>query len=221
MKKLLLTVASALSCIVALAQIERDPAYDRGYLIVAAGPAIPMGHFANTDRSNDNAGLAKTGFTANLHGAIHLGYNFSVKATGFYSRHQVENVFESQNPGAKVDHWQYYGLTIGPVLRLPLAASLDVDFAAMTGIANVNSYKITNNGELLLDEDWALTVPLKIGAGMRYLAGGEGGGIQLMLGTDYTFMRPKINPELLNDNRRQSVQVIHVVNVFAGVGIGF
>jgi hypothetical protein len=221
MRKFLLALAFALSCVAALAQIERDPAYDIGYLIVTAGPALPMGKFADTNKDNDQAGLAKTGFTIQLHGAYHLSNNFGIKANGFYSRYQVENVFESQAPGVEVDHWQYYGLTAGPLFRIPLSPTVDFDFAPMTGLANVNSYQVKYNNQVVLDKDWALAIPLKFEAALRYLVGGETGSTQLMLGTDYLFMRPKLDPRILNEYRRESVQVMHVVNVFAGVGISF
>lgn len=222
MKKWLLAIAAVLVCGAAIAQKEKLTSTSKGFLYVAAGPTIPLGDFTDDDwESNDDAGFAKTGFTVNLHGGYYATPNLGIKATAFYSRNGVENIggiLGNVDPG----HWQYYGLTAGPMYHAPLTAIIDFSLAAQFGIAYAGSPQVKFQGQELMKDDWTLAVPLKGEAAVHILLGERA---RLIIGTDYQYMRPKFNISTLNENGGRSNETVrqrmNAVNVFAGIGIGF
>lgn len=222
MKKWLLAIAAVLVCGAAIAQKEKLTSTSKGFLYVAAGPAIPVGDFTDDDwESNDDAGFAKTGFTVNLHGGYHATPNLGIKATAFYSRHGVENIggiAGNVDPG----HWQYYGLTAGPMYHAPLTAIMDLSLAAQFGIAYAGSPQVKFQGQELMKDDWAAAVPLRGEAALHILVGER---TRIVIGSDYQYMRPEFSISTRNQNGVWSSETVKqkmgVVNVFAGIGIGF
>lgn len=221
MKKLLLVLAAVLACAVAIAQGEGLIPDTKGFIYAAGGPAIPVGDFGADDIENEEAGLAKTGFTVNLHGAYYFTPNLGVKATGFYSRFAVEN-FSGITGDLDMGHWQYYGLTIGPLLHVPLTYSIDLTLSAEVGMSNAGSPEVTFEGTELVKDDWAATLPLRGGAAFHYVLGQKS---KIILGADYLYMKPKFSISAWSEDEgwtyRDTNQKMGVLNVFAGIGISF
>jgi hypothetical protein len=221
MKKLLLALAAVLVCAAAIAQKEQLTSESKGFLYVAAGPALPLGAFADDSPENEEAGMAKTGFTINLHGGYYMASNFGLKATGFYTRHGVKDL-PGMPGGVDMGHWQYYGLTVGPMYRVPMTYNMDLTLAAQVGVANAGTPQVKFQGQELMKDDWSITMPLKGEAALHFLLGDKA---KLIVGADYLYMKPKFDVSARNESgtwvTQEVKQKMGVVNLFAGVGISF
>lgn len=220
MKKLLLALAAVLVCAAAIAQKEQLTSDAKGFLYVAAGPALPIGDFADDNSENEDAGMAKTGFTINLHGGYFFSPNFGLKATGLYTRHGVQE-FPGVPGNVDMGHWQYYGLTVGPMYRVPMTASTELTLAGEVGIINAGSPQVKYQGQEIMKDDWSVTMPLKGEAALHFLLSGK---TKLIVGADYLYMKPKFDVEAydgVNWIKQKVEQKTGVINLFAGVGISF
>lgn len=221
MKKLLFALAAVLACATALAQGDVLVPDTQGFIYIAGGPALPVGDFSSGDTGNEEAGNARTGFTLNLHGGYYFTPGFGVKATGFYSRHGTQKLYGLAGD-MHMGRWQYYGLTVGPVLRVPLTYTVDLTVAAEAGMVNAGSPEVTYLDMEVITDDWSTTVPLKGGAALHFTLGES---TRLLVGADYLYMKPKFSisarDQDYNWQFRDTEQHMGAVNVFAGVGISF
>jgi hypothetical protein len=220
MKKLLLALAAVLVCAAAVAQKEELTSDSKGFFSVAAGPAIPVGAFADDDFENEESGMAKTGFTINLHGGYYVAPNFGLKATGFYSRLGVK-AFPGMPGTVDMGNWQYYGLTVGPMYRVPMTATTELSLAGEVGIVNAGSPKVKYQGQEIMKDDWSITMPLRAEAALHFQLSDKA---KLMLGADYLYMKPKFDVSAYNGTtwvNQEVEQKTGVVNLFAGIGISF
>jgi hypothetical protein len=220
MKKLLLAFAAVLVCAAAIAQKEQLTSDAKGFLYVAAGPALPIGDFADDNPENEQAGMAKSGVTFNLHGGYNLAPNFGLKATGFFAQHGVKE-FTGLPGNVDMGHWQYYGLTVGPMYRVPMTATMEMTLAGEVGIANAGSPKVKYQGQEIMKDDWSLTMPLKGEAALHFQLGERA---KLLVGADYLYLKPKFDVEAYNGTNwvaQEVEQKTGVINLFAGIGISF
>lgn len=188
---------------------------------MAAGPALPIGDFADDSPENEEAGMAKTGYTINLHGGYYLGSNFGLKATGFYTHHGVKD-FPGVPGSVDMGHWQSYGLTVGPMYRVPMTYSMDLTLAAEVGFARAGSPEVKYQGQELIRDDWSATMPLKGEAALHFLLGEK---TKLMVGANYLYMKPTFDVSARTTSgtwiTQEAEQKMGVVNLFAGIGISF
>lgn len=218
-------------CITATAQQKRAGPEGKGFLILSAGPSFPIGDFSSTDLNNENAGYAKIGFILDLQGAYHITKNFGVGGSVFYSHYSIDDQkLKDQLVGEglpsdinlSVDHWQYYGLVVGPVGTTNLSPRTFVDFSIMTGVTRANSPKATaslNGVESSSTEDWATTIPLNVRGGMRFEVGQNG---FLFGGLNFMYMKPKFTyNSLLSGDNTTIHQRITSLNLTFGGGISF
>lgn len=217
MKKMLLILAAIMSmCMIAAAQERRAGPDKKGFVILSAGPAFPIGDFSSKNLDNEEAGLAKTGFNLDLQGGYNLGTNFGVAAAAFYSRESIDaTIFNGTD--ASVDHWQYYGLVAGPMITQNVGTKTSVDLNFMTGVANVNSPKFSYNGEVVFPEDWAFVMPLRVSGNVRFQIGSNA---YFATGLNYLYMNPSFKVTALGETY-SAHQKISVLNLHAGVGLRF
>lgn len=243
MKKLLfLMTALLISCAILAQGSKEKTSATKSFLAFHAGPSIPVGDFSkkglDPDLNFGEGGFAKTGFNLNLNYGYQFIENFGVAASAFYNNNKLDNqaFIDALNAinqgegdgdidftGLKMDHWQWYGLTVGPALMGNLTPKLAGDLRVMAGVANANSPKLTYTGFTIMDEDWALTPVFEAGANLRIDVGKN---MFIYTGVDYLYMKPKFTTNVLDPDtdefyKETSKQKMSVLNITGGLGIRF
>ena len=231
MKKLL-TMAIALLISGALqAQNDAVKQEKKSFLVLHAGPTIPVGDFNSTNTANSDAGFAKTGYTINLNYGYQFEKNAGLTANVFYNGYNTHNFSMTYLEGTSssgtltldMDHWKVYGITAGPMLTFEIGHGILADCKLMGGIANAHSPKLIYKGRVLTngDDNWAATI--LGGVNLRMNAGGN---LFVFANTDYMYLKPKFSYTYTSSITDQQVtkntsQKMSVVNVSAGIGINF
>lgn len=131
------------------------------YIAIHAGAGFPVGDFGSNSISNEEAGFAKTGVNVSLQYAYKLGKNLGVGASGFYNFFNADKSVSIPDNGGTIsvslDHRQFYGLAIGPVVTLDMDDQVSVDLRAMAGVATANAPRVNYQGSAVLKEDWSTT----------------------------------------------------------------
>ena len=222
MKKLLILTTGLILCVGVFAQETKAPVKRNNYMSLSVGPAFPMGDFASKDiYSNPEAGLAQTGVNVNLQYAHTWGY-FGLVAQGFYNSHNVQST-TLDGIQIDMDHWQYYGLMVGPAFIKPLGdkKNLIFDVKGLIGPVNVNSPKFSVGGQALVNEKWNTTIGYGAGMGMKLLFGKS---MFAQLGLDYLNMNPEFTLEgdvVEEPSNMKYNQPISTLNLHFGIGINF
>ena len=230
MKKIFLLVGVAtLVCIAMQGQGQAVGHQKTAFLTLTAGPSMPLGDFRSTDLYNENAGFAKTGFNVDLQGGYYFTKNVAVSGSAFFSQYSLDvqklrEQFAQEFPGSQftlsLDHWQYYGIVVGPMVTWDASPKTFFDFDLMTGIANANSPKTEvalEGTQATQSEDWATVVPLRLGTTARFQMGKKG---YLAAGLHYVYMKPEFETTIdgVTATFRQKIEA---VNVTFGVAIRF
>jgi Outer membrane protein beta-barrel domain len=190
------------------------------HLDLNGGPSFPAGVFASTTNTDVEAGFAKSGFNINLDFGYQISDYVGLTARGLYGNFSLDiSAFNQTNVTA--DHWQYYGLVVGPMLTLPVADKAKVDVKAMGGIANANSPAVKLNGTIIADQDWSVAFAMQFGANLRYNFKDNLFGL---VNADYSYMKPSFS--IITGTNGSSVtttedQKMGAFNVGLGVGINF
>lgn len=221
MKKIMMIFAILLlTGISANAQGKQKIQNNKFFLSLAAGPSFPIGDFGSTSTDNENAGLAKTGFTTNLQFSYQLHKYFGLTSTVLYSYNNLD-ISQFEQYGVKTDHWQHYGIMAGPMFILPVGEKMNTDFKVLAGITNVNSPSVKfADGTSLLNEEWSTSFAMQLGADFRYNFTDR---FYLLTNLDYILMKPKFdNSSPIGDGSQNSYeQKINALNLTVGVGINF
>ena len=124
-----------------------------------------------------------------------------------------------QQTGFLADHWQYYGLLIGPRYDLPFSRKSLLSIKALLGITDVNSPAFSYGSNLAVKEDWATALSLQFGTDYRYLISK---GFFIIANLDYTYMDPTLQVSMADGSASTTVrQNIAVIDITAGIGINF
>ncbi len=221
MKKLLVLMLSLLVSGVMLAQESGKTNKMNSVLAFHVGPSAPMSDFRSTSFDNFEAGFAKTGFTLNLSYGYQMYPNFGISTEVFYNKYNLdEEKIKSVFSMVDVDHWQFYGITAGPVVRFDLGSGISSNLRVMGGAANVNSPKAMIDGDLEMDEEWSWTTVVKAGLDFRFDVGKQ---FQIFTGVDYMYMRPGFPGFDIEPGEGLIESTIHqrISAVNATVGFGF
>jgi hypothetical protein len=184
------------------------------FLAISGGPSMPVGVFGET--ISEEAGMAETGYNFNLH-FNHLFNNFiGIASTGFYSQYAMD-VSSAQNYDFAVsaDHWQFYGLTAGPMFSFNETGKWNFDFRLGLGAANVN-FPVLKVDNFVSNEKWATAFAAQLGTDLRYNFSKKG---FIIVNLDLTAMRPEATITMTEAGNIKIHQDIDVVNL--GIGIGF
>lgn len=184
------------------------------------GPSAPMSDFRSSSFENVEAGFAKTGFTLNLSYGYKVYPNFGINAEMFYNRYKLnQEKIKDEFSMVDVDHWQFYGITVGPSVSFDLGYGISANLRVMGGAANVNSPKAMEDGDLVLDEEWSWSSIVKAGLDFRFDVGKQ---FQIFTGVDYLYMRPEFDIEPIVGSIEDRVhQRISAVNATVGFGFRF
>lgn len=202
----------------------------KAFLVLSAGPSIPVGVFRSTDIEKSGAGYANLGYNVNLNAGYQITNMFGVSGTVFYSRYNVDqklvdnlNSLFSIAPrySFETDHWQYGGIVVGPMVTLKIIDNVMVDFKAMAGFARVNSptLKVSDGvtGELLAtsEDRWTDAFTLQLGSNLRYNFASR---FCAFANLDYGFMHPKWKA---SPNEEDFKQEMGVIDLNIGIGTTF
>jgi hypothetical protein len=208
MRKILLLGLALLLSMVTAAQNKPVPKEQKGYLGFTAGVGLPVGAFASTNTSD--GGMAVTGFQATIHGGYSIVKHFGVGGNIFYSTYGLNTELFS-GTGAKLDHWQYYGMTVGPYVSVIKSPKTELNIKLFMGMATANSPVLTLENQSTNDT-WATAFSMQTGADLKYQFSPA---TFLFLNADYTAMRPTFKDAALGEYR-QDIYALHF-----GAGIGF
>ena len=226
MKKLLFLITALLLGGAAGAQGTVAKKEMRSLLTFQAGPSFPVGDFSSKSFDNEQAGFAKTGVALNLTYAYQFQQPLGVTGAVFYNRNNTKKTItvameEGPDVALHLDHWQFYGISAGPMLSFELAPQLFTDLRVMGGIANANSPEITYEGMQIAKEDWSVTPVLQGGLNLRYNTGQR---FFVYTGVDYLYLKPTFNyvyADITEFPNQEIKQKISVLTISAGVGIRF
>lgn len=204
-----------------------------------AGPAIPVGDFQSTTLvsssgvfSDRETGFAKTGFTIGVNYQYQIVKNIGVGVNLFYNNHPLNNkaFVEQLNDigdgvydynGVKLDHWQWYGISAGPVFNEAVTDKVTLGANINFAMVNANSPRVAYQNETIVGEDWCFAPAVQGGIDVRVLVDKK---TFILFKTDYLYMRPKFTMEF-NDGTTTysstSRQKMSAINISAGIGFNF
>ncbi len=192
------------------------------FVSLSAGPSFPLGTFESKNANitnNSTSGFAKTGFNINVHFGYQLHENFGIVSHLLFSEYKL-NVSKFTDANVSANHWQYYGILVGPMLTLPVGENARFDFKALGGVTNVNSPGVTVNGANYFKEQWSAAFALQFGTDFRYNLTES---LYLIANADYSYMKPKFtvtNVEGATFTHAPKQEMEHI-NLTGGIGFNF
>jgi len=221
MKKLLLMTMVLLMSGVVMAQGSKGKMTTKSFLALHGGPSFATGFFAINNLDNTLSGFAKTGFNIDLNYGYHFSKIAGITGSVFYGRHNLDkDAIAHVASGVNADHWQFYGISAGPMLTHEFSKKVAGDLYLMGGVANANSPKITYENLLVISPDWSWAGMIQVGADLRFNIGGN---VFIHTNGGYMYMQPEFKMTsadgILSTERHH--QSISVVNLTGGIGITF
>ncbi len=208
MKKTLILALVMLAGMSLFAQEKKKTTENKGHFGFSAGLALPMSDFAST--SMQHGGFAKTGFNFTLNGGYLIANRLGIGGNLFYSTYTV-NTLPFNNSSLKADHWQYYGIAVGPYIRAVSSPKVTWDFKLFGGMARAN-YPLFTLENQTLGEDWSSAFTWQLGTDLRYMISKS---TYLIADLDYTDMRPTF--KILNTGSYDQI----IVGMHLGLGLGW
>ena len=172
--------------------------------------------------------LATIGYNIKLNSGYHFTDRFGIASTIFYSLYKIDqdalHKFELLNAAVSttknVDHWQYFGIVVGPMATFKLMDQLFLDIKGMAGFARVNlptvKEEIVGTGIILSSSSdrWTDAFAIQLGSNLRYNFASR---LCLFTNVDYGFMNPKWTSTESEDIKQE----MGAVNFNVGAGIRF
>lgn len=230
MKKILLMAIVLLCSGTLLAQGTKVKADSRSFIAFHGGPSIPIAGFGSTGMSNSNAGFAKTGYHFNLSYGYAVNKGMGLAAGMFFNRNNINGAFLNitdpethQVIPVSMDHWQFYGISVGPMYSFSIGKKAMIDLKAMGGIVNANAPMIKVMGMNVTNDEWGMAAILQGGADCRIDVSKR---LFLMASADYSYLDPKfkytytsvVEGQLTAEDFHQKMTM---VNITAGIGFKF
>lgn len=226
MKKLLVLCLALLISSAMNAQGSGNTLTKRSFLAFHAGPSFPLGNFSSTNPANDEAGLAKTGFTAGINYGYRIKESFGLEAAVFYNQYatgdQVMTIDlgdGTQTLNLSAGAWKLYGLTVGPAFDFKSGNSMSVGMHVLGGFTSARVPAFYMNDELVTKADWGIGPVIQAGLNLKIDAGKQ---VFVFLAGDYQYMRPEFNLiDIWTDESDKAYQKISVLQATAGIGFRF
>lgn len=222
MKKLLFLLTAALICTVVIAQGSKPEVIERkSMLVFHLGPSFPVGDFVSHDMNLEDPGFAKIGVQFGLNYAYQFYKNAGITAAIFYNRFNLDkSAIEVHNgTGINADHWQFYGITAGPMLTFELTKKVLTDLRVMGGLCNINSPAITYENDLIVKGDWKWAPVFQGGLDLRFVLNNN---VFLFTNADYQYKRPRFELTSADGSFVEPLkQHMANFNLTGGVGIKF
>lgn len=183
------------------------------FLALSGGPSLPVGDYQSKSLDNEQAGLAKTGYNLNLHFGYQAQKNFGITSNLLYTKHSIdESAIHQIDPELSADHYQYYGITVGPMVTVPASDKILFDFKVLGGITNVN-FPVISYQNAFGEEKWGAAFTWQLGTDLRFNFGKK---TFLIANLDYTNMKPKMTVDEIDVEQKMSALDINV-----GIGFNF
>jgi len=218
---------------VALSLTINSFSQDNGYVSLNLGPSIPIGDFGSSAINNEHAGLAKTGFFADLSFGYKLGENIGIGATlrsqsNAYDADAVISFYQLLDPSLEFRDnsgpWTCSGLLGGLYGSFPIKGITSFDFRGFIGFMSCKTPEldmvITSMG---FTE--SLNVPSSSSTAFAYLLGvglkiDVGDKVCLNTGIDLVGTSPEFKMESYGTGQVQKfTQSISTINIGFGVGL--
>jgi hypothetical protein len=204
------------------------------YVALMGGAAIPVGVFGSRDGNKfEDAGFAQVGLNLKLNGGYNINSNFGITSNIMYSRFQLNNkavneiLGSSSNAGIDVDHWQYWGIVVGPMGTVSLTDDLLLDVKALCGYASANSPQVKFSIEgvpdvqMVTTDKWRDAFTWQVGTQLRY----NFSKTAFVIGNvDYQYMKPKWKYDITSNGTGSDIvidQKMGALNLNVGVGLTF
>ena len=220
MRNIFISTTFLLLSLTAFSQEETPTKNQKNHLFFHLGPSFPVGDFLSKTLTNTEAGFAQTGLSLDMSYLRSIDDNFGIAVSTFYNMNGLDIKKVEQEygiTGVKADHWQYIGLTAGPVFTIPASDKTKIDFKVMGGIATANSPEINYDGTLAVKEDWATSAVFQAGAGLRTDVSSK---LIFFGGLDYKYLRPSFavvaGTGEVGENAKQRMSTLNLT-----VGLGF
>ncbi|MEN9963922.1 MAG: hypothetical protein RL582_1017 [Bacteroidota bacterium] len=235
MKKLLFILpAFMIFAIQAEAQTTAKTTANPFYISLMGGPSLPVGVFGSTEGEKyQDAGFAQVGFNLKLNGGYSITENFGVASNFMYSRYQLNNkavndfLGSSGTDAVDADHWQYWGVVVGPVGTVSITDDLLLDIRALAGYASANAPQIKFGIEGVPDvqlstaDKWKDAFTWQVGTQLRYNFSKSA----FVVGNlDYQYMKPKWKYDITSNGTGSDLiieQRMGALNLNVGVGLTF
>lgn len=226
MKKLLVLMIALLAGSILSAQESDNAVFKKSFLAFHTGPSFPISNFASNNPGNEEAGMAKTGFTIGMNYGYRFNSNFGLEAAAFYNQYGSKKTVMTFDLGdgtesieLSLDKWHLYGLAIGPSMEFSPAKNLSAGLHVLGGVANVRLPAFYLNGEDMTKADWGIGPVIQGGINLKVEAGKQ---VFIFVNGDYQYMRPVFNVlDFWTDDSDKAYQKISVLNATAGIGIRF
>ncbi len=226
MKKLLLISLALLIGSVLTAQESRNTVNKHSFLALHAGPSFPVGAFSSTNPENEEAGLAKTGFTTGINYGYRINKFLAVEAAAFYNQYATGDVVMTLDLGdgtetlnISADDWKLYGLTVGPAFEFNAGKNMSAGMHVLGGFTSTRAPAFYMENELVTKADWGIGPVIQAGFNLKIDAGKQ---VFVFIAGDYQYMRPEFNLiEIWTDESDKAYQKISVLQATAGIGFRF
>ena len=226
MKKLLVLLLALLFSTAMNAQGSRTTLTKRSFLAIHAGPSFPMGDFSSTNPANEEAGLAKTGFTTGINYGYSISNGFTVEAAAFYNQYATSNIVMTIDMGdgtetlnLSADAWKLYGLTVGPAFEFKASKNISTGIHVLGGFTSTRAPAFYMDNVLVTKADWGIGPVIQAGLNLKVDAGKR---VFVFLAGDYQYMRPEFNLlEIWTNESDKAYQKISVLQATAGIGFRF
>lgn len=229
MKKILIIACVLLVSNTMMAQDSKIIKDSKSFITVNAGPSFPAGAFGSRDINNVDAGFAKTGISLNLTYGYQFDKNVAVVAGIVFNRNNVDKAssgvkdLNGQEIVVNLDHWQFYGISAGPMISVKLNKTIALDLRAMIGAVNANEPQISYQGQKLTKEYWNMAALLQGGLNFRIDAGKN---IFFYAGADYMYLKPTFKYDFTGivaslGSSDYFKQKMTLINTTAGIGYKF
>ena len=216
-----LLVSSAL-----FAQKSTNTVNKHSFLALHAGPSFPVGDFSSTNPANDEAGLAKTGFSAGINYGYSLNKGLSLEAAMFYNQYATGDILMTIDLGdgtqtlqMSAGAWKLYGLTVGPAIAFMPGKNISTGIHVLGGFTSARAPAFYLNDEMVTKADWGIGPVIQAGINLKIEAGKQ---VFVFLAGDYQYMRPEFNLiDIWTDESDKAYQKISVLQASAGIGFRF
>ena len=220
MKKYISILALVFLCLGAVAQ-KRITTKPHNFFVFNAGPSFPVGDFASTNLDNNDAGMAKTGFTLEYKYGRRFNGIFGLSSSLQYGRYEVDKAFLHGIPDVDIEPWEQFAFLAGPMVTSNLRLKSNFDLSVLSGLAMAQSPEGRLEGAEVLNSDWSATVPFKVAADFRFQFNRSG---IIFIGANYLYMKPKF--EVLTDDENwfdynTYKKKMHTIGINAGLGFTF
>jgi hypothetical protein len=236
-KQIIFLLACALSSACLIAQDVKKETTDKPFhLAVLGGVGFPVGLFGSTSTGTiSEAGFANPGLSLNLNGGYRITKNFGITASAIYSRFSIDNDAANKlfNGNAEIgpvsiDHWQYWGLMVGPAGIVKLSDDLTLNLKVLAGYASANAptlkFQIEEIPDLSISttDKWKDAFVFQVGTDLKFTVDKN---FFLMANLDYNYMKPKWKYALASNGNGATDfsldQQMGVIDFNVGFGMNF